>query len=182
MLFPLLAVARAEARATAGRIPTEDTLRQPAGNGPPAVVTIYAAPVSIMSLGRGPSLCTRRYNFLPHPGCGAVWLARLTGGQEVGSSNLPSPTGITSTPGVSHVAGSLRHPRGGPFTTPAKTCTKPCPPSLCEVFYVATTEKVARMSGAHGSVKIFPSLRRKNPRRCQLTLRAAAVRAAATVD
>ena len=26
------------------------------------------------------------------PGCGAVWLARLTGGQEVGSSNLPSPT------------------------------------------------------------------------------------------
>src|SRR5690606_414782 len=28
----------------------------------------------------------------PSPGCGAVWLARLTGGQEVGSSNLPSPT------------------------------------------------------------------------------------------
>ena len=25
-------------------------------------------------------------------GCGAAWLARLTGGQEVGSSNLPSPT------------------------------------------------------------------------------------------
>ena len=28
------------------------------------------------------------------PGCGAAWLARLTGGQEVGSSNLPSPTGF----------------------------------------------------------------------------------------
>jgi hypothetical protein len=27
-----------------------------------------------------------------HTGCGAAWLARLTGGQEVGSSNLPSPT------------------------------------------------------------------------------------------
>ncbi len=25
-------------------------------------------------------------------GYGAAWLARLTGGQEVGSSNLPSPT------------------------------------------------------------------------------------------
>ena len=29
----------------------------------------------------------------PRTGCGAAWLARLTGGQEVGSSNLPSPTG-----------------------------------------------------------------------------------------
>ena len=28
----------------------------------------------------------------PIPGRGAVWLARLTGGQEAGSSNLPSPT------------------------------------------------------------------------------------------
>lgn len=27
-----------------------------------------------------------------HTGCGAAWLARLSGGQEVGSSNLPSPT------------------------------------------------------------------------------------------
>ncbi len=30
-------------------------------------------------------------------GCGAAWLARLTGGQEVGSSNLPSPTQIRSS-------------------------------------------------------------------------------------
>jgi hypothetical protein len=29
---------------------------------------------------------------IPVPGCGAAWLARLTGGQEVGSSSLPSPT------------------------------------------------------------------------------------------
>mgnify|MGYP000660459479 CR=1 FL=1 len=28
----------------------------------------------------------------PATGCGAAWLARLSGGQEVGSSNLPSPT------------------------------------------------------------------------------------------
>jgi len=28
----------------------------------------------------------------PSPGCGAVWLARLTGGQEVGGSNPLSPT------------------------------------------------------------------------------------------
>lgn len=26
------------------------------------------------------------------PGCSAAWLACLTGGQEVGSSNLPTPT------------------------------------------------------------------------------------------
>ena len=32
------------------------------------------------------------YTHRRHTGCGAVWLARLTGGQEVGSSNLPSPT------------------------------------------------------------------------------------------
>jgi hypothetical protein len=32
-------------------------------------------------------------------GCGAAWLARLTGGQEVGSSNLPSPTGTYQVDG-----------------------------------------------------------------------------------
>jgi hypothetical protein len=31
-------------------------------------------------------------------GCGAAWLARLTGGQEVGSSNLPSPTTKVKVP------------------------------------------------------------------------------------
>ena len=37
-------------------------------------------------------------------GCGAAWLARLTGGQEVGSSNLPSPTEET---GVTRESGRL---------------------------------------------------------------------------
>ena len=38
-----------------------------------------------------------------HTGCGAAWLARLSGGQEVGSSNLPSPTDL---PGVSQECGA----------------------------------------------------------------------------
>jgi hypothetical protein len=32
------------------------------------------------------------YTGIMQTGCGAAWLARLSGGQEVGSSNLPSPT------------------------------------------------------------------------------------------
>ena len=44
-------------------------------------------------------------------GCGAVWLARLSGGQEVGSSNLPSPTDQSSWSGMLVVLGeSARDP------------------------------------------------------------------------
>ena len=39
-------------------------------------------------------------------GRSAAWLARLTGGQEVGSSNLPGPT-ITSPPGDSSLGAAL---------------------------------------------------------------------------
>jgi hypothetical protein len=43
-----------------------------------------------------------------HPGRGAVWLARLTGGQEVGSSNLPGPTGEGPRSEPVRLAGSFR--------------------------------------------------------------------------
>ena len=43
-----------------------------------------------------------------HTGCGAVWLARLTGGQEVGSSNLPSPTTKYRSEPVPQGTGSFR--------------------------------------------------------------------------
>ena len=44
---------------------------------------------------------TPRRKYTQHlPGCGAAWLARLTGGQEVGSSNLPSPTRFLGWAGI----------------------------------------------------------------------------------
>ena len=44
-----------------------------------------------------------------HTGCGAAWLARLTGGQEVGSSNLPSPTARQNGPRSNATGARRRH-------------------------------------------------------------------------
>ena len=52
-----------------------------------------------------------------YTGCGAAWLARLTGGQEVGSSNLPSPTSITAGHGT-------ERPRSG--IPPGPSCSQEC--------------------------------------------------------
>ena len=43
-------------------------------------------------------------------GCGAAWLARLSGGQEAGSSNLPSPTNENGTKPQVRDLGLLRYP------------------------------------------------------------------------
>jgi hypothetical protein len=60
-------------------------VRDSATGGPRALLALVVLP-------------SRKGNMCPEQeqssktGCGAAWLARLTGGQEVGSSNLPSPT------------------------------------------------------------------------------------------
>ena len=45
---------------------------------------------------------------MPSTGCGAVWLARLTGGQEVGGSNPLSPTASSRPNDLQPVSGSRR--------------------------------------------------------------------------
>src|ERR1700683_3671929 len=63
----------------------------------------------------GPGLCPRDPLSDRHTGCGAAWLARLTGGQEVPGSNPGSPT---------HILPSRQpYPRDGP-ARPAPRCSR----------------------------------------------------------
>jgi hypothetical protein len=60
------------------------------------------------------------------PGCGAVWLARLTGGQEVGGSNPLSPTKIAGQRGFAPSRRRLR------LANPPAPITK-CPPRISSI-------------------------------------------------
>jgi hypothetical protein len=64
-------------------------------------------------------------------GCGAAWLARLTGGQEVGSSNLPSPTTKMQVDWVKWTADEVvrffcpyRQPYKSPIFLPQRSCAE----------------------------------------------------------
>ena len=46
---------------------------------------------------------------LTFAGCSAAWLARLTGGQEVGGSNPPTPTCLRAKPFDEHIEGLSRY-------------------------------------------------------------------------
>src|SRR6266568_5779527 len=49
------------------------------------------------------------------PGCGAAWLARLSGGQEVPSSNLGTPTAEGPLTRALRLVGSSHRPRRLPW-------------------------------------------------------------------
>ena len=80
--------------------------------------------------GRGVARGPSPVGFHLHTGCGAAWLARLTGGQEVGSSNLPSPTSRPLSP--AQRAHHAHHQKGRHPSRPHRPRPPP-PPNLASL-------------------------------------------------
>ena len=90
----------------------------PPGCGTNGVALVLAF---VPTVSRGPVTGSRpcgRSTVFTHTGCGAVWLARLTGGQEVAGSNPVSPTAKGQ---VNRSFGEGLGPDGESLATPGTT-------------------------------------------------------------